>query len=58
MQSYTGRVQQHVRLLGIVWLAMSAFNAVGGIFLLMLGNMLFPHLREMKDVPSTCQSGF
>ena len=58
IQSYTGRVQQHVHLLGIVWLAMSAFNAVGGIFLLMLGNVLFPHLREMKDVPSDVPVGF
>ena len=26
------RVQQHLRLLGILWLAYSAFNAVGGFF--------------------------
>ena len=58
MQSYPSRVQQHVHLLGILWLAMSAFNAVGGIFLLMLGNVLFPHLREMKDVPSDVPVGF
>ena len=58
MQSYPGRVQQHVHLLGILWLAMSAFNAVGGIFLLMLGNVLFPHLREMKDVPPDVPVGF
>ena len=58
MQSYPGRVQQHVHLLGILWLAMSALNAVGAIVLLMLGNVLFPHLREMKDVPSDVPVGF
>ena len=58
VQQYPGRVQQHVHLLGILWLAMSAFNAVGGIFLLMLGNVLFPHLGEMKNVPSDVPVGF
>jgi len=58
MQPFPGRVQQHANLLGILWLAMSAFNAVGGLVLLMLGNVLFPHLREMKDVPSDVPVGF
>jgi len=53
-----GRVQQHVHLLGILWLAFSAFNAVGGVILLVLGNALFPHLREMKDVPPDVPVGF
>lgn len=52
------RVQAHVHLLGILWLAMSAFNAVGGLILLILGNALFPHLREMKDVPPDVPTGF
>jgi hypothetical protein len=49
-----GRVQAHVHLLGIFWLAISAFNAVGSLFLFMLGGALFPHLHEMgapPDVP-------
>ncbi|HYM75842.1 MAG TPA: hypothetical protein VE377_07675 [Candidatus Dormibacteraeota bacterium] len=58
MQPFPGRVQQHVHLLGILWLAMSAFNAVGGLILLVLGNTFFPHLREMKDVPSDVPVGF
>lgn len=58
MQQYPGRVQQHLHLLGILWLAMSAFNAVGGLFLLILGNTLFPHLREMKNVPPDVPVGF
>jgi hypothetical protein len=30
-QSMPGRVQQHYHLLGILWLALSALNALGGI---------------------------
>jgi len=41
------RVQEHVRLLGILWLAASALNAVGGAILLILANTLFLHVTEM-----------
>jgi hypothetical protein len=58
VQLRPGRVQAHLHLLGILWLAISAFNAVGGLILLILGNALFPHLREMKDVPSDVPVGF
>ena len=46
-----GRVQEHVHLLGILWLAASALNAVGGLFLLIIGSTFFPHLREFTSVP-------
>ncbi len=36
-----GRVQEHVRLLGIFWMALSAFDAVGGVVLYILANTLF-----------------
>jgi len=58
MQQLPGRVQSHVHLLGILWLAMSAFNAVGGLILLILGNALFPHLREMNGVSQDVPVGF
>ena len=58
VRSPAGRVQQHVHLLGILWLAMSALNAVGGLILLILGNVLFAHLHEMKDVPPDVPTGF
>jgi len=45
------RVREHVRLLGILWLAASALNAVGGAILLILANTLFLHISEM-GVPS------
>jgi|ERR1700722_1036335 hypothetical protein len=51
MRSRPGRVQQHVHLLGILWLAMSALNAVGGLILVVLANTLFVHLHEMGAPP-------
>ena len=37
------RVQEHLRLLGILWLALSALNAVGGAILFVIANTLFRH---------------
>jgi hypothetical protein len=51
VQAIPGRVQQHAHLLGILWLAMSAFNAVAGLILCILADTLFPHLREMGAPP-------
>jgi uncharacterized membrane protein YvbJ len=39
------RVREHIRLLGILWLALSAFNAVGAVILYILANTLFLHLH-------------
>jgi len=47
IQPRRGRVQEHVHLLGILWLAISAFNAVGGVILYIIANTLFAHLHEM-----------
>jgi hypothetical protein len=41
------RVQEHIRLLGILWLAFSAFNAVAAVVLYVIANTLFLHLPEM-----------
>jgi len=49
------RVAEHIRLLGILWLALSALNAVGGLILFGLANTVFLHLHELgapEDVPS------
>jgi hypothetical protein len=35
------RVKEHVRLLGILWLALSALNAVGGVVLFIVANTIF-----------------
>ena len=37
-----GRVQSHLQLVGILWLAFSAFHAVGGV-LVLIANALFGH---------------
>ncbi|HTW31006.1 MAG TPA: zinc-ribbon domain-containing protein [Candidatus Sulfotelmatobacter sp.] len=50
---FRGRVQQHTQLLGILWLAFSALNVLGGFVLLVLGGTLFPHLRAMGAPPET-----
>lgn len=47
MQNRPGRVQGHLQLLGILWLAISAFNTIGGVILYVLANTLFAHLHEM-----------
>jgi len=47
MQPRPGRVQEHVRLLGLFWLAFSAFNTVGGVVLYVLANTLFARLNGL-----------
>ena len=42
-----GRVQGHVRLVGLFWLAFSAFNTVGAVVLYVLAKTLFAHMREL-----------
>jgi hypothetical protein len=52
-----GRVQGHIHLLGILWLAFSAFNAVGGLVLFVVANTLLAHLHEM-GAPPQVPTGF
>jgi hypothetical protein len=47
LQSRRGRVQEHVHLLGIFWLAISAMNTIGGVILYIVANTLMTHLHEM-----------
>jgi hypothetical protein len=47
IQPLPGRVQEHVRLLGLFWLAFSAFNTIGAVVLYVLANTLFAHLHEL-----------
>src|SRR5271169_1370640 len=49
------RVGDHIRMVGILWLALSALNAVTGVVLCILANTVFAHLHEMgapPDVPT------
>ena len=53
-QPLPGRVQEHVRLLGLLWLGFSAFNTVGSIILWVLANTLFARLNGLgaPDAPT------
>jgi phage shock protein PspC (stress-responsive transcriptional regulator) len=39
-------VQEHVRLVGLFWLALSAFNTIGGVVLYVIANTLMVHLHQ------------
>jgi hypothetical protein len=41
MQQRRGRVHEHIHLLGILWLAISALNAIGGVVVYIIANTLF-----------------
>jgi hypothetical protein len=58
VRPFPSRVQQHVHLLAVLWFALSALNGLGGLFLLILGGTLFPHLHEMQGVPPDVPVGF
>ncbi|HEX6822746.1 MAG TPA: zinc ribbon domain-containing protein [Candidatus Sulfotelmatobacter sp.] len=45
-QPRPGRVQGHVRLLALFWLAFSAFNTVGAIVLYIVANTIFSHMHD------------
>ena len=45
------RVQEHVRLLGILWMAYSALNVVGGIILIVISNTLFGRFSQAGPPP-------
>ena len=47
MQPRRSRVQEHVRLLGILWLAISALNAMGGVAVYIVANTIFAPGNEL-----------
>jgi hypothetical protein len=56
-QPLPGRVKAHLHLLGLLWLALSAFNVVGGVVLYILANTLLAHMHEF-GVPPEAPTGF
>jgi hypothetical protein len=44
------RVREHTRLLGILWLAYSAFHSVGGVVLMIVANTIFGQGRDFSQV--------
>ena len=51
-----GRVERHVHMLGILWLAYSAFNTIGGLLLMFLGERSFPICMRWPMCRLTCRS--
>ncbi len=46
MQARPGRVQAHVRLVGLLWLAFSAFNTIGAVFLYVAAHTILPRMNQ------------
>jgi uncharacterized membrane protein (DUF2068 family) len=46
------RIQEHVRLLAILWFAFGAFEILGGLVLMVLANTLFVHIGEASAMNS------
>src|SRR6266571_4220430 len=53
-----GRVSAHIRLLGILWLAISAFNTLSGLAILLVAKPVLLHLRELGQGPPEFVQGF
>lgn len=46
-----GRVQEHVRLVAILWMAYSAFNVIGGVVMIVMAGTIFSHLGPLSEIP-------
>ncbi|MBZ5615944.1 MAG: hypothetical protein LAO23_18215 [Acidobacteriia bacterium] len=45
------RVREHVRLVGILWIAYSALHAVGGVAVIMVAHLVFGHVIHIPNGP-------
>ena len=45
------RVREHVRLVGILWMAYSALHAVGGVVVIMVAQVIFGHVIRIPNGP-------
>jgi hypothetical protein len=50
-QSRRNRVQEHVRLLGILWIAYSALHVLGAMFVLLIGRAVLSGMFHFPDGP-------
>lgn len=55
-QPNDGRVNRHIQILAVLWLAASALNLIGGVVMFVLGGTLFGRMRGL-EMPSAV-SGF
>jgi hypothetical protein len=45
------RVREHVRLVGILWMAYSALHAVGGVAVIIVARVIFGHMIHIPNGP-------
>jgi hypothetical protein len=45
------RVREHVRLVGILWMAYSALHAVGGVVVIIVAQVIFGHMMNIPNGP-------
>jgi hypothetical protein len=45
------RVREHVRLVGVLWLAYSALHVVGGLVVMVIARTIFGHVIHIQDGP-------
>ncbi len=57
-RSSPSRVQEHIRLVGILWLAISAFNVIAGLVLLIVATELIPHIQASGQAGSDFPANF
>lgn len=59
-QIQRGRVREHIRLLGILWMAYSAFSVIGGLAMIVVSNTVFAggHFFQEQGGPPSWVSGF
>jgi hypothetical protein len=46
------RVQEHVRLLAMLWMAYSALNVIGGVVMIVVANTIFGRFTHVAGVPA------
>jgi zinc ribbon protein len=45
------RVQEHIRVLAIFWIAYSALNVIGGVVMIVLAGTVFGHVGRAAEIP-------
>jgi hypothetical protein len=51
MELRRGRVRDHVRLVGILWLAYSALGVIGGVVVIIVAQTVFGHMLHIQNGP-------
>jgi hypothetical protein len=46
------RVQEHVRLVAMLWMAYSAFSVIGGVVMIVVANTIFGRVIHVAEIPA------